>query len=64
MSYTSVTPLSGAAPYLGGKRQLADRIIDRIEQIPHECYAEPFIGMGGGFCSTATLERAVFRCWN
>lgn len=37
------------APYIGGKRLLAKRIIERIEATPHRCYAEPFIGMGGVF---------------
>lgn len=34
---------------MGGKRFLAKRIIERIEAIPHRCYAEPFVGMGGVF---------------
>jgi DNA adenine methylase len=38
-----------AAPYFGGKRLLANRLITRIEQIPHTTYAEPFVGMGGVF---------------
>ncbi len=42
----SVNPI---APYLGGKKNLAKQIIVRIDAIPHECYAEPFIGMGGVF---------------
>lgn len=37
------------APYVGGKRNLARRIIDLIGTIPHESYAEPFVGMGGVF---------------
>lgn len=37
------------APYIAGKSLLAKRIIKRIEAIPHTCYAEPFIGMGGIF---------------
>lgn len=44
-----VVPLAGAAPYQGGKRNLARRIIARIEEIPHQTYAEPFVGMGGVF---------------
>ncbi len=48
-NHKPVAPLSGAAPYLGGKKNLAERIIERIEPIPHQCYAEPFIGMGGLF---------------
>ncbi|HVB63076.1 MAG TPA: DNA adenine methylase [Nitrolancea sp.] len=48
-SYREVAPLAGAAPYYGGKKLLAARIIARIEKIPHLCYAEPFLGMGGVF---------------
>lgn len=44
-----VVPLAGAAPYQGGKRNLASRIIARIEEVPHRTYAEPFVGMGGVF---------------
>ena len=44
-----VTPLAGAAPYQGGKRNLATRLVARIEAVPHRCYAEPFVGMGGVF---------------
>lgn len=39
----------GAAPYLGGKRKLAKRICERIAGIPHETYAEVFVGMAGVF---------------
>ena len=42
-----VTPAEPLAPWFGGKRNLAKRIIARIEAIPHRCYAEPFVGMGG-----------------
>ena len=37
------------APWRGGKKRLAARIIERLEAIPHRCYAEPFVGMGGVF---------------
>jgi DNA adenine methylase len=37
------------APYIGGKRNLARRIVSLIEQTPHDLYAEPFLGMGGVF---------------
>jgi DNA adenine methylase len=37
------------APWLGGKSKLAKTLIERIEAIPHEAYAEPFVGMGGVF---------------
>jgi DNA adenine methylase len=44
-----VEPVRPAAGYIGGKKQLARTIIERIEKIPHETYAEPFVGMGGVF---------------
>ena len=48
-NYRPVEPGKGAAPYLGGKRKLARRIIQRIELLPHVTYAECFVGMGGVF---------------
>ncbi len=44
-----VNPTRPAAPYIGGKRGLAKQIIEMIDQVDHQCYAEPFIGMGGIF---------------
>src|SRR4051794_24799199 len=49
VTYRAVEPVRPAAGYIGGKKQLARRIIERIETIPHDTYAEPFVGMGGGF---------------
>lgn len=49
MEFTRVPPAAPVAPWLGGKRQLARRVIATIEQIPHKTYAEPFVGMGGVF---------------
>ncbi|MUO77883.1 DNA adenine methylase [Agrobacterium vitis] len=49
LNFTSVRPVSPPAAYLGGKRQLAERLASIIEQIPHALYAEPFVGMGGVF---------------
>lgn len=46
---TAVEPLTPLAPYLGGKRNLARHIIQRIDAIPHDCYAEVFVGMAGVF---------------
>ncbi len=37
------------APYLGGKKNLAKRLVERIRTIPHATYVEPFVGMGGVF---------------
>lgn len=42
-------PVKPAAGYIGGKKQLAKTIVACIERIPHETYAEPFVGMGGVF---------------
>lgn len=41
------------APWVGGKRSLAARIIRRIEGAPHDFYGEPFVGMGGVFLRRA-----------
>jgi DNA adenine methylase len=34
---------------VGGKRNLAARLVRLIEAVPHAVYAEPFVGMGGVF---------------
>lgn len=47
--FTPVRPTRPAAPYIGGKRNLAARVIQQIEATPHRTYAEPFVGMGGVF---------------
>nr|WP_278375064.1 DNA adenine methylase [Brucella anthropi] len=57
-SFTSVNPVSPAASYIGGKKQLAQRVASIIEQIPHTVYAEPFVGMGGVFFR----RRLVPKC--
>ena len=44
-----VKPLSGLAPWVGGKRSLAKKIGGIIDSVSHVCYCEPFIGMGGIF---------------
>lgn len=46
---TPVDPTTPVAPWLGGKRNLASRICQRIDTIPCQTYAEPFVGMGGIF---------------
>jgi DNA adenine methylase len=48
-SIREVEPVRPVAPYLGGKRNLAKRLVARINEIPHTAYAEPFVGMGGVF---------------
>ena len=51
-------PAEPLAPWFGGKRWLAARIIERIEAIPHRCYAEPFVGMGGVFLRRARRPKS------
>ncbi len=46
---TPVNPVRPVAPYVGGKRALARQIVSLINEVPHEGYAEPFVGMGGIF---------------
>lgn len=46
---STTLPVKPAAPYMGGKRRLAERVIARIAAVPHEAYVEPFVGMGGVF---------------
>jgi DNA adenine methylase len=48
-SFRPVTPIRPAAAYIGGKRRLGEQLARRIEAVPHETYAEPFVGMGGVF---------------
>lgn len=42
-------PARPVAPWIGGKRNLAERVIAEIERTPHRLYAEPFVGMAGVF---------------
>lgn len=42
-------PARPVAPWIGGKRNLAETIIELIAKIPHREYAEPFVGQGGVF---------------
>lgn len=53
-----IKPLTGIAPYLGGKRNLAKHISDRVDAIPHTCYAEPFVGMGGVFFRRTSRSKS------
>ncbi len=46
------------APYIGGKRNLARRLVARIEAIDHNCYAEPFVGMGGVYLRRRSAPAA------
>jgi len=44
-----VHPVKPVAPYIGGKRNLARRLCALIGSVPHQTYAEVFVGMGGVF---------------
>ncbi|MGH1579089.1 DNA adenine methylase [Planktotalea sp.] len=46
---TKVFPAKPVAPWLGGKKALSPKIIERIDAINHSTYVEPFVGMGGVF---------------
>jgi len=45
----AVSPTLPPAAWIGGKRQLASRLVGIISTIQHTTYAEPFVGMGGVF---------------
>lgn len=53
-----VRPVVPVAPYVGGKKQLAARVIAVIDTTPHTLYAEPFVGMGGVFLRRRLAPKA------
>lgn len=53
-----VDPVRPVAGYLGGKRNLARRLVDLIGRTPHDAYAEAFVGMGGVFLRRDKRPRA------
>lgn len=55
--FRAVRPVSPAAGWIGGKRQLSSRLCALIETIPHRVYAEPFVGMGGVFFRRALAAK-------
>ncbi|WP_043062083.1 DNA adenine methylase [Brucella anthropi] len=57
-NFTAVDPVSPPAAYIGGKRQLARQLGERISKVPHGLYAEPFVGMGGVFFRRTVTPRA------
>lgn len=61
----AVRPVSPAAPYIGGKRNLARRLVELIEVVPHRTYAEPFAGMCGVFLRRRSRPSAeVINDWS
>lgn len=60
-----VQPCSPAAAWIGGKRNLARRLTALIAQIPHDTYAEAFVGMGGIFLRRESRPRCeVINDWS
>ena len=58
MKSTAVKPVTPVAPYIGGKRNLANLITHNIALIPHEVYCEAFVGMGGVFFRRKTKPQS------
>jgi len=60
-----VSPVRPVAPYIGGKRNLSRRLVDRINTVTHDTYAEVFVGMGGVFFRRDQKPRAeVINDWS
>lgn len=61
---TEIVATQPAAPWLGGKRNLAKRLCAIIDADAraglHTTYAEPFVGMGGIFLRRTSRPRAEF----
>ena len=53
-----VSPTRTPAGYIGGKRNLAKRLVALIGETPHSTYAEAFVGMGGVFFRRRSMPRA------
>lgn len=53
-----VRPVRPVAPWMGGKRVLAKRLVSIIGAIEHRRYVEPFVGMGGVFFRRNTRPKA------
>lgn len=56
--FEPIAPTRPIAPYVGGKRILAKRLISMIDATEHHTYAEPFVGMGGVFLRRHQRPRA------
>jgi DNA adenine methylase len=61
----SVQPVLPVAPYIGGKRNLSKRVCAIIGELPHDGYAEAFVGMGGIFLRRDRRPRVeVINDWS
>jgi DNA adenine methylase len=56
-SFRAVDAVRPVAPYIGGKKQLAAQLVALIERMPHDVYAEPFVGMGGVFLRRTSAPK-------
>ncbi len=56
--YAPVRPVDPVGPWLGGKSRLSGLIVSWINAVPHSCYAEPFVGMGGIFLRRTHRPKA------
>ncbi|MFC0683179.1 DNA adenine methylase [Novosphingobium clariflavum] len=64
-SFERVDPVRPLAPYIGGKRALAKRLVSLINSIEHRTYAEVFVGMGGVFLRRDQKPKAeVINDWS
>ncbi|QDK34551.1 DNA adenine methylase [Sphingomonas sp. IC081] len=64
-SFERVDPVRPLAPYIGGKRALAKRLVSLINSIEHVTYAEVFVGMGGVFLRRDQKPKAeVINDWS
>lgn len=62
---TPVAKVRPVAPYVGGKKNLAARLVARIAAIEHATYAEVFVGMGGVFLRRELRPKAeVINDWS
>ena len=50
--------MDGFLPWLGGKHRLAQRIVERIERVPHTCYCGPFMGAAHVFFAREEPAKA------
>jgi len=65
LDFLPVETVRPLAPYIGGKRNLARRLVERIGAVPHTTYAEVFVGMGGVFFRRDQQPRAeVINDWS
>lgn len=62
---TPVAKVKPVAPYIGGKKNLSARLVERVAAVPHTLYAEVFIGMGGVFLRRELRPKAeVINDWS